>query len=366
MSIKEKLRRILEGLPSKVKVGRKYVGGEAPVFVIAEVGINHNGDINIAKQLIDAAADAGADSVKFQKRTIEEILTREGLEKPYNSPNAFAPTYGEHRKKLEFSEEEYQELKNYAGEKGVLFFASVWDTKSADFMERLGIDAYKIPSADTINIPLLEYVAKKDRPVLLSTGMSDTDEIEEAVSTILKRNNRLIIFQCTSLYPCSNDKIDLRFMDVLREKFSPLPVGYSGHEIGMLPTLTAVSRGAKIIERHLTLDKKMRGSDHAASLDPKEFKDLVISIRQIEKILGKPEKIFYNELLPLREKLAKSVIAKVPIPAGTVITKEMLAVKGPGNGIKPGLLKEIIGRVAQKDLAGDTHLPKEALNWPKH
>src|SRR3989338_11133748 len=283
MSLKEKLKLILNGLPERVKVGRRYIGGSEPVFVIAEVGINHNGDINTAKKLIDAASAGGADAVKFQKRTNEDIFTRAGMEKPYTSPHAFAPTYGEHRKKLEFSEAQYEELKAYAGEKDILFFASVWDPKSADFMERLGIDAYKIPSADVINTPLLEYVAKKDRPVLLSTGMNTMEEIEEAVHAVLKHNNRLIIFHCLSLYPSPDDKINLSFMDVLRRRFSPLPVGYSGHEMEMLPTIAAVSMGACIVERHMTLDKKMKGSDHAASLEPNQFKELVASIHKIEK-----------------------------------------------------------------------------------
>jgi len=365
MNLKERLKRILEGLPKRVKIGTQYVGPEEPVFVVAEVGINHNGDIALAKKLIDAAKDAGADAVKFQKRTTEEILTKEGLEKPYTSPHAFASTYGEHRRKLEFSEEQYRELKRYANGKEILFFASVWDLGSADFMERLEIDAYKIPSADVINTPLLEYVAKKDRPVLLSTGMNTMEEIEEAVHAVLKHNNRLIIFHCLSLYPSPDDKINLSFMDVLRRRFSPLPVGYSGHEMEMLPTIAAVSMGACIVERHMTLDKKMKGSDHAASLEPNQFKELVASIHKIEKIKGVPKKIMYPELVPLREKLAKSIVAKVAIPAGTVIAVEMLAVKGPGYGIKPSLIRDVVGRVAQAAVAEDTHIPLDALVWPK-
>lgn len=364
MNLKEKLKSILGGLPARVKVGRRYVGPQEPVFVIAEVGINHNGDVEIAKKLIDAAADSGADAVKFQKRTTEDILTREGLEKPYTSPHAFAPTYGEHRRKLEFSEAQYKELKAYAGQKGILFFASVWDPKSADFMERLGIDAYKIPSADVTNTPLLEYVAEKQKPVLLSTGMSTFEEIEEAVKVILKHNPRLILFHCLSLYPSPEEKINLRFMDVLRDAFAPLPVGYSGHEVGALPTLAAVARGAVVVERHLTLDKTMKGSDHAGSLEPQELKELVRSIRQIEKINGIAEKVMYSELIPLREKLAKSVVAKTAIPAGTAITAEMLTIKGPGHGIKPSLLGSVVGRVAGIDIHEDTHLPHEALQWP--
>ena len=363
MRLKERIERLLHGLPSRVKVGQRYVGPEEPVFVIAEVGINHNGEVELAKRLIDAAKDAGADAVKFQKRTTEEILTREGLDKPYTSPHAFAPTYGEHRNKLEFSEDQYQELKHYAETRDILFFASVWDQKSVDFMERLGVDAYKIPSADLINIPLLEYVAKKDKPVLLSTGMSTLEEIEEATEAVLRHNNRLIIFHCVSLYPCPEDKIDLRFMDTLSERFAPLPVGYSGHEIDLLPTVTAVARNAVVVERHLTLDKTMKGSDHAASLEPAQFKELIDFIRRMERIKGKSEKVFYPELQPLREKLAKSVIARVKIPAGTVITSDMLGIKGPGYGIKPALLNKVVGRVAQADIEEDSHLPKEALLW---
>lgn len=364
MGVKERIERLLHRLPSRVKIGQRYVGPEEPVFVIAEVGINHNGDVEIAKRLIDAAKDAGANAVKFQKRTTEEILTREGLDKPYTSPHAFAPTYGEHRKKLEFSEVQYQELKRYAESHNILFFASVWDKKSADFMEGLNVDAYKIPSADLINIPLLEYVAQKNKPVLLSTGMSTLDEIDDAVEAVLKHNNRLVLFHCVSLYPCPEDKIDLKFMGVLRERFAPLPVGYSGHEIDLLPSITAVARSAVVVERHLTLDKTMKGSDHAASLEPQQFKELVDSIRRIEKIKGAGEKIFYPELQPLREKLAKSLVASVRIPAGTVISADMLAIKGPGNGIKPSLAGELIGRRAAIDIEEDTHLPIEALHWP--
>lgn len=365
MTIKEKIKKLLVGLPHKVKIGNRYVGKGEPTFVIAEVGINHNGDIEIAKKLIDVAAEAGADAVKFQKRTTAEILTKEGLEKPYTSVHAFASTYGEHREKLEFNEDQYKELKDYCKTKGILFFASIWDTKSVDFIHGLNIDAYKIPSADLINIPLLEYVAKKNKPVLLSTGMNTLDEVHDAVKTILKYNNRVIIFHCLSLYPSPEEKINMRFMDVLRDEFAPLPYGYSGHEPGLLPTIVAVSRGAQIVERHLTLDKTMKGSDHAGSLEPHEFKELVDSIRRVELIMGSADKTIYDELVPLREKLAKSVATKVAIPAGTVIRKEMLTIKGPGTGIAPKNIDNIVGRIAKIDINEDVILPKEAINWSK-
>ncbi|MBV9349515.1 MAG: N-acetylneuraminate synthase family protein [Patescibacteria group bacterium] len=365
MSIVSRIKGFFgNGLPSRIKLGTKPVGVGYPVFVIAEIGINHNGDVGIAKRLIDAAAEAGADAVKFQKRDTKEVLTKEGREKPYTSPHAFAPTYGEHRDKLEFGEMEYKELKRYAAEKGLLFFASVWDTKSTDFMREIGVDAYKIPSADLMSLPILEYVARQNKPVLLSTGMSTEEEIDTAVHTILQHNNRLILFHCLSLYPSPEHMLNVRYMDVLRDTYAPLPVGYSGHERDLLPTLVAVSRGAVIVERHLTLDKDMKGSDHAGSLEPHELKDLVTQIRRIERIFGTSEKIMYDELLPLREKLAKSVTTTRPIRKGERITRDMLTVKSPGNGISAAKIRDVIGRIAQVDIGQDELLPLNALSWP--
>ncbi len=361
MDFRNKFNKIIHKLPAKVKIGNKYVGEGQPTFVIAEIGINHNGDMDIAKRLIDEAKRSGVDAVKFQKRTTTEILTKEGLDRPYDSPNAFAPTYGAHRDKLEFSEEQYRELKKYAEDRGVLFFASVWDNKSGDFLERLNIDAYKIPSADTINIQLLEYVAKKGKPVLLSTGMNTEEEIDHAVKTVLKHNQKVIVFHCLSLYPSPEEMINMNYMNVLKKKYKPLPIGYSGHEIDLLPTLVAVSQGAHIVERHFTLDKKMKGGDHKASLEPSEMKVLVDSIRRIENILGVPERVMYEELKPLREKLAKSVATKTKIPAGTVITKNMLCIKGPGKGIEPYKIDDVVGCVALIDLDEDIIIPVDAI-----
>ncbi|MDQ2933067.1 MAG: N-acetylneuraminate synthase family protein [bacterium] len=365
MNLFSKIKKTFVGLPNKVKIGKQYVGQGEPVFVIAEVGLNHNGDINLAEKLVDAACESGAQAVKFQKRTTTGILTKEGLNKPYTSPHAYGATYGEHRDKLEFNENDYDRLKKYCESKGILFFASVWDEGSADFLEKLDIDAYKIPSADTINIPLLEYVAKKKKPVLLSTGMNTLEEIDLAVQTVLKINSRVIIFHCLSLYPSPENMINLRFMDVLRERFHPLPVGYSGHEMELMPTFAAVARGATIVERHLTLDKKMKGSDHAASLEPDQFKALVNGIRQIEGILGKPERVMFDDLKPLREKLAKSVASKKSIKIGTKITQDMLILKGPGSGIPPSKMADLIGRRAEIDIDEDVIIPKSALSWKK-
>lgn len=357
------INNILGKLPKKVKIGTKYVGEQNPTFIIAEIGLNHNGSVDLAKKLIDVAAEAGADAVKFQKRTTNAILTKEGRDKPYTSPHAYGATYGEHRDKLELSINDYKDLKAYSESKGVLFFASVWDEESADFLSNLGIDAYKIPSADLINLPLLEYVAKKGKPILISTGMNTLDEVDAAVETILQHNHKLVIFHCLSLYPSPEDKINLRCMDVLRDRFSPLPVGYSGHEMGLMPTFAAVARGATIVERHLTLDKTMKGSDHAASLEPQQFAELVRGIRQIEIILGSSERVMFNELKPLREKLAKSVVTKISIKKGQVIERNMLALKSPGNGLPPTYISHLVGKVSPIDLPEDTMVPLDAKDW---
>jgi sialic acid synthase SpsE len=195
--------------------------------------------------------------------------------------------------------------------------------------------------------------------------MNTEEEIVDAVDVVLRHNSRVVLFHCLSLYPSPEDKINLAYMDKLRTKFAPLPTGYSGHEIDMLPTLAAVARGAHIVERHLTLDKTMKGSDHSASLEPAQLKELVTMIRRLEKIHGVAERILYPELLPLREKLAKSIATKSPIQKGDVITRDMLVMKSPGNGISPRELDKVVGVVAQMDVPEDSLLPKEALAWPR-
>jgi sialic acid synthase SpsE len=230
-------------------------------------------------------------------------------------------------------------------------------------MEKLGIDAYKIPSADLMNLPLLEHVAKKGKPILLSTGMSSEEEIDLALQTVLAHNDRVILFHCLSLYPAPHEKLNISYIDKLIAKHTPVPIGYSGHEPDLLPTLAAVARGAVIVERHLTLDRTMKGSDHAASLTPDDLKELVSSIRKIETILGTPEKVMYPELTPLRDKLAKSVVTKRTIKKGERITREDLTAKSPGSGIPPTKIKELVGRVAAEDIAEDTLLPTSALEW---
>ena len=346
-----------------IYIGGQPVGEGHPCFIVAEAGVNHNGDKELAKKLIESAKDCGADAVKFQKRTVEDILIKEALEKTYDSPTALAPTYGEHRKKLELSEDIWRELRDFAKEKNIIFFASAWDKKSADFLDELGVPVFKIASADLTNLPLLEHIAQKKKPMIMSTGMSTLEEVDEAVETVLLYNKDLILMHTVSDYPCTEDKVNLRMIDVLRKRYN-LPVGYSGHETGIAIPVAACALGAVVVEKHFTLDRATRGPDHAASLEPEGLRRVVKYIRvAVEPAMGDGVKKITENELKSRAKLAKSIASKVLIPKGTVITANMLTVKGPGTALKPKHLKELVGKTAQSDVLEDTLIPTEALDW---
>jgi len=347
-----------------IEIAGRAVGEGQPCYIIAEAGVNHNGDPALAKKLIDIAADAGADAVKFQKRTVTDILIAEALARPYTVPTSLGATYGEHREKLELSSDEFADLIQHAKSRGITLLASAWDPRSVDFLEELHLPAYKIASADCSNLQLIEYVAKTGKPVLLSTGMSDLAEVDEAVATVRRHNDQLVLFQCTSTYPADNDQLNLRVILTYKERFGCV-VGYSGHERGLAPTEAAVAIGASVVERHFTMDRTMIGPDHAASLEPDGLKRLVRNIRNIEKALGSPDKKMLDAERPVRDRLAKSIVARQDIPTGTKITAEMLTVKGPGNGLKPAVLPYLVGVVAESAISGDTLVPLEAITWQR-
>jgi sialic acid synthase SpsE len=345
-----------------IRIGNKLVGEGQPAFIIAEAGINHQGEMRYAKQLIDIAVFAGADAVKFQKRKVERILTREGLDMPYANDNSFGKTYGEHKRVLELSDDDYYELKRYAEDKGIIFLASAWDEESADFLEELGVPAFKIASADMTNTPLLEHIAAKGKPIIISTGMSTMSEVEQAVNAVRKYNKQLALLQCTSTYPCQFGSINLRVMLAYKEKFSCI-IGYSGHELGISIPPVAVALGAKIIERHFTIDRTMKGSDHAASLEPGGLQKMIRDIRHTEAALGSSDKRLLEEEAPIRKKLAKSLVSTVAIPKGSIISRSMLTTKGPGTGISPARMDEVIGKRAARDLDEDVVIHEEDIEW---
>jgi len=346
-----------------IYIGNRPVGEGYPCFIVAEAGVNHNGDPALAQKLIESAKECRADAVKFQKRTVEDILIKAALEKPYDSPTALAATYGEHRHKLELSKDVWRELKDFAKEKDIIFFASAWDKKSADFLDELGTPVFKIASADVTNLPLLEHIAAKKKPMIMSTGMSSMEETDEAVETVLARNKDLILMHTVSDYPCDDDRVNLKMIGVLKQRYG-LPVGYSGHETGIAIPVAARALGAVVIEKHFTLDRAMRGPDHAASLEPEGLRRVVKYIKvNVEPALGDGIKKITENELKSRAKLAKSIAAKVSIPKGTVITADMLTIKGPGTHLKPKHLNGLVGKTAQLDILENTLVPTEALNW---
>lgn len=355
------LQHLFSRIPNRVKVQNFYVGDGEPVFVIAEIGNNHNGDFELAKRSILAAKESGADAVKFQKRDIQSLLSKEMREMPYENERSFGKTYGEHREKQELSIEQFKELKDYSESLGMVFFATPFDKPSADALEQIGVHAYKIASFDVTNLPLLEYVAKKNKPILISTGASTLEEIDNAIETMLKHNNRIIVNHCTSLYPTPDNAIDLHMVRVLKERYSPLPVGYSGHEPDILPTLASIALGATTVERHFTVDKTLHGSDHHMSIEPHTFKEMVDGIKRMGIMLGSKEKRIHEAELPIRAKHSKSIVAATDIAEGTLITKEALAFKSPGTGINPDKVDLVLGRHAKVAIAADTVIQESFL-----
>ncbi len=284
-----------------VKVGDRWIGEGYPTYVVAEIGINHNGDIEIAKRLMDAAKHAGVDAVKFQKRTPELCTPPDQRNVMRETPWGYI-TYLDYRYKIEFNEEQYREVDRYAREIGITWFVSVWDEPSVDFIETFDPVAYKVPSAGLTDHGLLQKLRSTGRPVILSTGMSTVDQIESAVR-LLDMDN-LVICHTTSAYPCPPEELNLRMVQTLKQTY-PCPIGYSGHEVGLIPSAVAVALGACLVERHITLDRAMWGSDQAASVEPGGFERLVKYIRVTELSLGDGVKRVYDSELPSLKKLRR-------------------------------------------------------------
>ncbi len=283
-----------------VRIGDKVVGDGYPTFVVAEIGINHNGSLETAKKLIDVAVEAGCDAVKFQKRTIEVVYTSEDLARPRES--VFGDTNGDLKRGLEFGQKEYEEIDAYCKEKGILWFASTWDEGSVDFLAQFDIPCYKIASASLTDDNLLKHIRTKGKPIILSTGMSTVDQIRHAVEVL--GEDDLILLHCTSTYPGADEELNLKVIPWLKEQFS-CPIGYSGHEVGVYSSLAAAVLGACVVERHITIDRAIWGSDQAASLEPQGIERLVRDIRRLPIWLGDGKKRVFESELPILEKLRR-------------------------------------------------------------
>jgi N-acetylneuraminate synthase/N,N'-diacetyllegionaminate synthase len=343
----------------RVVVAGRVIEPGAPTLVVAEGGVNHNGDIELAERLVDAAAAAGADAVKFQTFSTDALVSRHAPKASYQrETTGDAEGQREMLARLELGLASHAALMTRAARRGLVFFSTPFDHGSADLLERLGVPCFKISSGEITNLPLLQHVAAKGRPLILSTGMATLEEVEEAVAVIRKAGDPpLVLLHCVSAYPAAAEEMNLRAMDTLRERFG-CPVGLSDHTLGIEVALAAVARGAAVIEKHLTVDKGLPGPDHRASLDPHEFAALVRGIRTVEAALGDGEKRPTPSEADTRAVARKSLVAARAIRAGERLAADMVAIKRPGTGISPADLERALGRMVIRDLAVD-----EVIGW---
>jgi sialic acid synthase SpsE/spore coat polysaccharide biosynthesis protein SpsF (cytidylyltransferase family) len=328
------------------------VGKGLPCYVIAEIGQNHNGDINIAKKLIDMSVRCGANAVKFQKRDIPSELTKEAFDKPYDNPNSFGKTYGEHRLFLELSEEQHFDLKEYAASMGITYFCTPCDVPSVELLERIGCPFYKVASRDLTNTPLLKRLGQTGKKVILSTGMADIEDITDALEALNMPKDSVVIMQCTSEYPCALNNVNLRAMKTLEDKFGCL-VGLSDHTSGIVISTAAAVLGATMVEKHVTLNRTMKGTDQPGSLEESGLKKLIDYIRAVELAMGDGIKDVNPATKAAKEKLARSLTSKVAIKKGQELTEDMLTLKSPGTGLKWRERNLVIGKKALKDISSD-------------
>jgi N,N'-diacetyllegionaminate synthase len=328
-----------------MNINGRYIGNNFPTYFIAEAGLNHNGDLNIAKKIIDAANDAGADAVKFQTFKTEKFVTKN---------NQYFDVF----KNAELSYSDFDELNNYSKEKHVTFFSAPFDIESADYLNKINVPCFKIASSDLTNIPLIMHIAKMKKPMIISTGVSIMKEIEEAVNACyFQGNDQISLLHCIASYPTPYDEVNLTAINTMKKQFNH-PVGYSDNGEPTLVDIAAVSMGANIIEKHFTLDKKMEGPDHSFSIDPSGLTELISQIRMIDKMKGNGEKLPQPSELFGKDALRKSLTAKSDLKLGEILTPDKILIKRPVGGIEPKYLDHIIGRKINKDISEDS-----LINW---
>ena len=340
------------------------IGQGHPCFIVAEIGNNHQGEFEVARQMVDQAAAAGVQGVKFQKRDMEALLTREGRAAPYSGCNSFGPTYGEHRNALELSIEQMAELKEYSESLGLVFFASAWDEPSLRQILDMDVELLKICSADLVNVPLVRKYAAAGIPIILSTGMSSLEDIDVALAEIRAYHDDVVLLHCNSTYPCPEDQIGLPVMDALRDRYG-LPVGYSGHEQGLGPSVASTALGACVVERHFTLDKSLKGTDHQASLEPEELAQMVTMIREVEKAMCVKGKKVFPEEQAAAKKLRKCIVFSRDLPAGHVLAEADLTTRSPRVGVSPVHWDEVIGATLKRPVKHEEPVQWDTLSLPE-
>lgn len=348
-----------------VSVDRYKVGNGSPCLVVAEAGVNHNGEVSTGLRLIDAAVQAGADAVKFQSFISEELVTPQAEKAGYQTlTTRSAGRQLEMLKALELQPEEHQRLKEHCDEAGILYLCTPYERYSVDMIDCLGPAAFKIASTDTTNIPLLRYIAAKNRPVILSTGMCSLGEVEMAVNTLKQSGleDKIILLQCTSEYPAPMNDINLRAMATMECAFH-CPVGFSDHTEGIGASPWAVSLGACMVEKHFTLDRAQAGPDHRASIEPEQLRRLVTTVRDVESALGNGMKTIMPSEAGNKSKMQKSLVASRHILRGERITEKDITCKRPGSGLPPAWIDKILHKTAVCDIAENTLIPMDAVDW---
>ncbi|MDX6471729.1 MAG: sialic acid synthase [Gaiellaceae bacterium] len=337
------------------------VGDSTECFVIAEIGHNHQGDLEQAKAMFTAAKECGAHAAKLQKRDNRSLYTRDFFNRPYDSESSFGATYGEHREALEFGRDEYQELQRHARELGLVFFATAFDFKSADFLAELDMPAYKIASGDLTNTPLLRYVGEIGKPVIFSTGGATLDDVQRAHETLAEANTQLAMLQCTAGYPAEWDQLDLRVIATYRQLFPDVVAGFSSHDNGIAMPVAAYVLGARIVEKHFTLNRAMKGTDHAFSLEPQGMRKMTRDLHRAYLALGDGAKTMHpTEAAPIM-KMGKKIVAARDLPVGHVLTRDDVALKSPGDGLPPYELDRLLGRTLRHPISEEMALTFELL-----
>ena len=342
-----------------IKIGKKSIGPEDPCFIIAEAGVNHNGDITLAKKLIDVAVEAGADAVKFQTFKTENVVTPTAEKAEYQKATTGATeSQYEMIKRLELSETDFWELSEYAKGAGIIFLSTPFDEESVDLLDQIGVPAFKIPSGEITNYPLLKKIAQKSKPIILSTGMATLGEVEGALNHLKMHGaEEIVLLHCTTSYPAPIASVNLRAMETLRCAFR-VPVGYSDHTEGITIPIAAAAMGARAIEKHFTLDRTLPGPDHRASLEPGELAAMVKAVRDVELARGSGVKCPTEEEEVIKRVARKSVVAKRDIRAGDILTEGDLAIKRPGTGIEPKYFDAVVRRRAKVSIQRD-----QVIRW---
>jgi N-acetylneuraminate synthase/sialic acid synthase len=328
-------------------------------FVIAEVGHNHGGSVETCKQLFQAAKYAGVNAVKLQKRDNRSLYTREFYDSVYNSENAYGATYGAHREALEFGEAEYRDLKQFAENLDLVFFATPFDFPSVDFLERLDVPCYKVASGDVTNIPLLRHIAHTGKPIFLSTGAATLDDVRRACDAIMLDNQQVAILHCTAEYPSDHRDMNLKVVQTYLEEFPETVVGLSDHDNGIAMALVAYVLGARVLEKHFTLNRAWKGTDHAFSLEPEGMRKLVRDVHRAAIAMGDGVKRVHEKEQAAKVKMGKKIVAAVDLPAGHVIEAQDLAYKSPGDGLPPYEDRMLIGKALKRAVSQDEALSLE-------